>query len=61
MTGREALRLGEPARVASVAYMAVVGIVFGLLLRTVDLGSLRPWRDDGVLRVELSLIMANGP
>src|ERR1700738_4034478 len=43
ISGREAFRLGEPARVASVAYMGVVGIVFGLLLRTVDLGSLRPW------------------
>jgi hypothetical protein len=43
ITGREVFRLGEPARVASVAYMAVVGIVFGLLLRNVDLGSLRPW------------------
>jgi hypothetical protein len=46
ITGREVLRVGEPARVASVAYMAVVGIVFGLLLRTVDLGSLRPWVND---------------
>jgi|SRR5450631_837825 hypothetical protein len=43
ITGWEALRPGETARAAAVAYMAVVGIVFGLLLRNVDLGSLRPW------------------
>jgi len=56
ITGREALRLGEPARVASVAYMAVVGIVFGLLLRTVDLGSLRPWVND-VLHIVMPCVV----
>jgi hypothetical protein len=56
ITGREVFRLGEPARVASVAYMAVVGIVFGLLLRTVDLGSLRPWVND-VLHIVMPCIV----
>jgi hypothetical protein len=56
ITGREVFRLGETARVASVAYMAVVGIVFGLLLRHVDLGSLRPWVN-GVLHIAMPCVV----
>jgi hypothetical protein len=33
----------ELARGASVVYIAVVGIVFSILLREVELGALRPW------------------
>ncbi len=39
------LRAETPAAVrgAAVTYMVVVGVVFAVLLRHVDLGSLRPW------------------
>ncbi|MDB6084297.1 MAG: hypothetical protein JWN43_2178 [Gammaproteobacteria bacterium] len=43
LAGTPATRSREAVRAASVMYMAVVGIVFGLLLRDVDLGSLLPW------------------
>lgn len=33
----------ERLRAMSVVYMTVVGVVFSLLLRNVDLGALRPW------------------
>lgn len=36
-------RAQESARGASVVYIAVVGIVYGILLRDIDLGSLQPW------------------
>ncbi|MBX3002350.1 MAG: Pr6Pr family membrane protein [Anaerolineales bacterium] len=36
-------RTQESARGASVVYIAVVGIVYGILLRDIDLGSLEPW------------------
>ena len=38
------------------AYMAVVGIVFGRLLRTVDLGSLRPWVNN-VLHIAMPCVV----
>ncbi len=37
------LRPGGRLRAAAVTYMVVVGVVFTLLLRNADLGSLRPW------------------
>ncbi len=40
---REPSARDEILRSAAVVYMAVVGIVFGILLRDVDLGSLLPW------------------
>jgi hypothetical protein len=40
---REPSHRNELARGASVAGMVVVGVVFSLLLRGVDLGPLRPW------------------
>jgi uncharacterized membrane protein YidH (DUF202 family) len=43
LAGHETMRLGDQVRAASVVYMAVVGIVFGVLLRDVDLGALLPW------------------
>lgn len=42
-TSRESLESNNPARAVSVVNMAVVGIVFAVLLRDVDLGSLLPW------------------
>jgi len=41
--GHQTTRLGDQLRAAAVVYMAVVGVVFGVLLRAVDLGSLLPW------------------
>jgi hypothetical protein len=43
LAGHQTTRLGDQVRAASVVYMAVVGIVFGVLLRDVDLGALLPW------------------
>jgi hypothetical protein len=43
LAGKQTTRLGDQVRAASVVYMAVVGIVFGVLLRDVDLGALLPW------------------
>jgi hypothetical protein len=43
LAGHQTTRLEDQVRGASVVYMAVVGIVFGVLLRDVDLGALRPW------------------
>jgi uncharacterized membrane protein YidH (DUF202 family) len=43
LASQRATRLGDQVRAASVVYMAVVGIVFGVLLRDVDLGALLPW------------------
>ena len=42
-TVRGAALRGAALRGAAVTYMTVVGIVFAVLLRHVDLGSLRPW------------------
>lgn len=36
-------RAQDSTRGASVVYIAVVGIVYGILLRNIDLGSLQPW------------------
>ena len=43
LIGRRNRPPSDRARAASVVYMTVVGIVFGALLRDVDLGSLLPW------------------
>jgi len=43
LVGSRTTLLCEGVRAASVVYMAVVGMVFGVLLRDVDLGSLLPW------------------
>ena len=43
LAGHQTTRMGDQVRAASVVYMAVVGVVFGALLRDVDLGSLLPW------------------
>lgn len=42
-TGRRPSPVDERLRGMSVVYMTVVGVVFSLLLRNVDLGALRPW------------------
>jgi hypothetical protein len=43
VTGREPPEWYERARGAAALYMAVVGLVFAVLLRDVDLGGLLPW------------------
>jgi hypothetical protein len=42
-TGRQPSPTDERLRGMAVVYMTVVGIVFSILLRHVDLGALRPW------------------
>jgi len=41
--GRQPSPTDERLRGMAVVYMTVVGVVFSILLRNVDLGSLRPW------------------
>ena len=41
--GRQPSQTDERLRVMAVVYMTVVGVVFSILLRDVDLGALRPW------------------
>jgi hypothetical protein len=41
--GHETVATDDRLRAMAVVYLAVVGIVFAILLRDVDLGSLRPW------------------
>lgn len=43
LAGRTPRASEDLLRAMAVAYMVVVGIVFALLLRDVDLGALRPW------------------
>ncbi len=42
-TGRPPSPTDQRLRGMAVVYMTVVGIVFSILLRDVDLGTLRPW------------------
>lgn len=42
-TGRQPSPADQRLRGMAVVYMTVVGIVFSMLLRNVDLGALRPW------------------
>jgi len=41
--GRQPSPRDERLRGMAVVYMTVVGVVFAILLRNVDLGALRPW------------------
>ena len=43
LSGRAPSPVDEQLRGMAVVYMTVVGVVFALLLRHVDLGALRPW------------------
>ena len=43
LSGRQPSATDERLRGMAVVYMTVVGVVFSILLRDVDLGALRPW------------------
>ncbi len=55
--GRAPTRTSDSMRGAAVVNMLVVGLVFSLLLRNVDLGALRPWVN-GVLHYVMPVAVA---